>query len=529
MPRFREGQILDADIMNVADLNTTFSPKNHFAGSVGPTTPAGGWIWYNDAIQRVLVYNGSSVDWDEIGPKAIEAASSINMSGALTVGLDLVVTGNLAVNGTTFTANTQTVLIEDNLLIINNGEVGPGVTAGTAGIEIDRGVPDNYLFIFDETQDNFRVGTSGNTQAVATRQDTPVDTGVAFWNSSSIRFDTSTNLTFDGANLAITGTVDGVDISTHAANVNAHHNETHALNSHTGTIATTFVDDLSGVNTGDNPGVTSVGTTGTVNGITLTGGPITGTGTVTLGGTLTVPASIVTAGTFAAGEFSFQNNVGIGITPATLLHLKATSPELRVEDGGSAGQAVFRFADSTGTLGNITHFSSTHATRAGDFRFTVSGGDFEFTGGNVGIGKIPTVALDVVGAGAFSTDLTVTGGDLFLGSAHLSENSDNLFIRSDGAMVFSIDYNNDQTTRSFAWKNDADADTLMILLDTGNFGIGLTPTANMVGLSIEAGVLTIKETTTPTADTNYGKVYTKSDNKLYFQDGAGVEHEIALV
>jgi hypothetical protein len=37
----------------------------------------------------------------------------------------------------------------------------------------------------------------------------------------------------------------------------------------------------------------------------------------------------------------------------------------------------------------------------------------------------------------------------------------------------------------------------------------------------------IKETSTPTADTNYGKVYTKNDNKLYFQDGAGSEHEIA--
>jgi hypothetical protein len=37
------------------------------------------------------------------------------------------------------------------------------------------------------------------------------------------------------------------------------------------------------------------------------------------------------------------------------------------------------------------------------------------------------------------------------------------------------------------------------------------------------------ETTTPTADANFGKIYCKSDNKLYFQDGAGTEHEIAFV
>jgi len=63
----------------------------------------------------------------------------------------------------------------------------------------------------------------------------------------------------------------------------------------------------------------------------------------------------------------------------------------------------------------------------------------------------------------------------------------------------------------------------------GKVGIGLSPTANMLGLSIEDGLLTLKERATPTADGDYGKIYTKDDNKLYFQDGAGVEHEIAYV
>jgi len=68
-----------------------------------------------------------------------------------------------------------------------------------------------------------------------------------------------------------------------------------------------------------------------------------------------------------------------------------------------------------------------------------------------------------------------------------------------------------------------------ILFPAGTVGIGLTPTANMTGLSIESGLLTLKETTTPTADTNYGKIYTKNDNKLYFQSGDGTENEIAFV
>jgi len=69
-------------------------------------------------------------------------------------------------------------------------------------------------------------------------------------------------------------------------------------------------------------------------------------------------------------------------------------------------------------------------------------------------------------------------------------------------------------------------------LDAGNDNItinGTTVSANYdLGL-IGDGVLMIKETSTPTADTNNGKVYCKSDNKLYFQDGAGTEHEVAFV
>lgn len=46
---------------------------------------------------------------------------------------------------------------------------------------------------------------------------------------------------------------------------------------------------------------------------------------------------------------------------------------------------------------------------------------------------------------------------------------------------------------------------------------------------INSTVLVLAETTTPTAVTNYGKFYTKTNDRFYFQDGAGVEHEIVEV
>lgn len=46
---------------------------------------------------------------------------------------------------------------------------------------------------------------------------------------------------------------------------------------------------------------------------------------------------------------------------------------------------------------------------------------------------------------------------------------------------------------------------------------------------INSTVLVLAETTTPTAVTNYGKFYTKTNDRFYFQDGAGAEHEIVEV
>ncbi|UCC67317.1 MAG: hypothetical protein JSV79_09290 [Armatimonadota bacterium] len=63
----------------------------------------------------------------------------------------------------------------------------------------------------------------------------------------------------------------------------------------------------------------------------------------------------------------------------------------------------------------------------------------------------------------------------------------------------------------------------------GKLAIGAEPLSNQADVSLlRDGVLAMRETTTPTPDANHGKLYTKSDNKLYFQDGAGTEHQVAF-
>jgi hypothetical protein len=66
------------------------------------------------------------------------------------------------------------------------------------------------------------------------------------------------------------------------------------------------------------------------------------------------------------------------------------------------------------------------------------------------------------------------------------------------------------------------------ITSAGKVGIGTSSPSVNADLTLEGGKLCLKETTTPTADTNYGKIYTKNDNKLYFQDGAGTEYTVDI-
>lgn len=58
-------------------------------------------------------------------------------------------------------------------------------------------------------------------------------------------------------------------------------------------------------------------------------------------------------------------------------------------------------------------------------------------------------------------------------------------------------------------------------------GVGGSAIANVaLGGGAAGGVLKLLETTTPTATPDYGAIYTKADNHLYWQSGAGVEYDL---
>lgn len=70
--------------------------------------------------------------------------------------------GNVTFEGTTTTVNSETVTTTDNIIVLNDGEVGDGVTAGISGIQIDRGGLAAERFVYDETADAWKFGKNGS-------------------------------------------------------------------------------------------------------------------------------------------------------------------------------------------------------------------------------------------------------------------------------------------------------------------------------------------------------------------------------
>lgn len=101
--------------------------------------------------------------------------------------------GDLLVEGQSFVTEAETVEIKDNLLLLNKGEVGAGVTKGIAGLEIDRGTEPNYQIIFDESDNRFKAGEIGDIQCLALRDgDNSMVNGMFIsWDSSTKRLKTT--------------------------------------------------------------------------------------------------------------------------------------------------------------------------------------------------------------------------------------------------------------------------------------------------------------------------------------------------
>jgi len=125
-------------------------------------------------------------------------------TGPVASGGSVRVTGNLVVEGDTFNISTTNLTIEDNVILLNTGEVGPGVSLIYSGIEIERGnttlvsPQNNASFLYDESTDSWLLAHGSAP-------------GPFNFDASSLRLkQIVTNSTTDSGDLTLIGTGTGV-------------------------------------------------------------------------------------------------------------------------------------------------------------------------------------------------------------------------------------------------------------------------------------------------------------------------------
>jgi hypothetical protein len=170
--------------------------------------PTNGLLYYKNSSGILL---SATLNWMQV-----EGSNSINTNNSVTIDQNLIVTGNLTVNGTTVTLNTETVTVEDNVLILNSTATGSPTM--DAGIEVERGDELNVSVRWNESIDKWELTNNGidYIEIKSGNQDISTDSDVQF-NSVTSTFigDLIGNIQGD-----LTGTVTGQvsDLSNHGIN-----------------------------------------------------------------------------------------------------------------------------------------------------------------------------------------------------------------------------------------------------------------------------------------------------------------------
>ena len=90
-----------------------------------------------------------------------QLSGTINIGDSTTSDNDIVIRGDLTVQGSTTTVNTETVTIQDNIIVLNSNSAGNPTE--NAGIEVERGNSANVLVRWNESSDRWQFTNNGST------------------------------------------------------------------------------------------------------------------------------------------------------------------------------------------------------------------------------------------------------------------------------------------------------------------------------------------------------------------------------
>lgn len=114
---------------------------------------------------------GFKLDTGNTGPQIINNGGVMEIKNAAGDAYADLKCKDLTVSGTTTTVNSETVTVDDNIIVLNANEAGtPSVDAG---IEVERGTLTNAQLLWNETADRFQAGLTGALETLAYQSEIP--------------------------------------------------------------------------------------------------------------------------------------------------------------------------------------------------------------------------------------------------------------------------------------------------------------------------------------------------------------------
>jgi len=244
--------------------------------------------------------------------------------GTVTVDDNLTVTGNLTVSGTTTSINTETLTVDDNIIILNNNVTGS--PSENAGIEVERGTSANVSVCWNETNDKWEVTNDGTTygNVVSTSDSGTVATAMI----------ADSNVT--------TGKINDLAVTTGKINDLA---ITNAKVSESAAIVDTKLATISTAGKVSNSATTATDAN-TANAIVArdaSGNFTAGTITGALSGNASTATTLATARNIA-GQ-SFNGSANISIAPTDLTGVTSSAAELNILDGATLSTTELNYVD----------------------------------------------------------------------------------------------------------------------------------------------------------------------------------------
>jgi hypothetical protein len=333
---------------------------------------------------RLVISNSGHQLLDTANLKFDSSTDTLTVNNFQTFG-DATIGGNLTVQGSLTSLETTNTTIEDNIVILNKGEVGSSVSSGTSGFQIDRGTGASTSLLWTEASNSWVFNYA---------------TGNANLQAGHLNLSAGANIT---GNLDVTANLTAANIT---GNV---------YGNFLGTILSTSIANQ-GLDT------TVVFNDGTVlngaSGITYnkTSNLVTFGGNVSVGNVTNLSNVVFTTGGYILGTSA--NTVSINAPGA------GGKVELKYDDGSNHSTLV---ANTTGIYFDVTNTSKLSFDTAGNL---VGSGSLTFNTGLItGNTLYINQGSNVRGDSAFGGNLTVSGvtttitGNILVGNSTAKTNA----------------------------------------------------------------------------------------------------------